>query len=253
MSVDGEDLYQIPFMELLPIGKVHSTVGTTCREKTAPDCKKSKFMILNLIIITCNIKTHMSKAIPLTQVVDPFVRYPPWSSWKEDHTDAVWVMRPFWIIEDLRLVHQWLNDVNGKTNHDIKHSNPHPIQHYLKRLKSDREQSLSFLRNQVLVGQFDLVPIGNDRIPLQHSLKGEGFAIHFIFPPERVQHTYWETILQFLSNLVFDQYPSCSLYLEIPRGYYRMHEQVKAIGFVQVNEYVQQGGVVQLFQSNSPF
>ena len=159
----------------------------------------------------------------LIQPLDPIGRYTAVDNWLDDSGLVHWSFRPFWIIGDLRIMHNWMNSHQALCNRQVDRDQRPLIFHYMQLLQAPTQQPLVLERNGIVVGQFDLV---------HQLLNSSGVNIHFLFPGETNSEKYWQTGLGQLVKLLTLAIPGVPIYIDIPRNCFALHDLVEQIGVI---------------------
>jgi hypothetical protein len=183
----------------------------------------------------------------LIRTLDPFSRYPAVDNWLDDSGSVKWSIRPFWIIADLRIMHNWLNGPRVLCNRLVDRNKTPLIFHYMEYIKSPHQQSFVLERNGVVVGQYDLGLTRYEPAFVQQLTIANGFCINYLFPGEPNSAKYWQAGLAQLVKLLAPEIPEKNYYIDMPRNYFDLPALVEQTGFRFQRNYMQLNQEMSLY------
>jgi hypothetical protein len=191
----------------------------------------------------------MALANDLFAALDPFTRHPAFAKWLEGSGGVEWSIRPFWIINDLRLMHDWMNNGQIFSNRPIDRKKTPLIHHYMQYLKSAEEQSLILTRNKIVLGEFDLLPIDHDQYFNRELFRSPGYFISYLFPGIHASPVNLQTGLGYLRKMIVQAKPDKPVYIDIPIHDFLLPPLIVEAGFIFLKKYTVAGSEMNLFVS----
>jgi hypothetical protein len=186
----------------------------------------------------------------LIRTLEPFDRYPAVDNWLDDSGSVKWSIRPFWIISDLRIMHNWLSDPRVLCNRLVDQNKTPLIFHYMQCIKSPNQQSFVLERNRVVVGQYDLGLTRYEPAFVQQLTIANGVGINYLFPGQPNSARYWHVGLVQLVKLLIQEIPEKNYYIDIPRNYFELLALAEQSGFGFLQSYLQLNKEMSLYRFN---
>lgn len=186
------------------------------------------------------------KEVPLIARVHAFERSIVYEQWK-DSDGSYWRWRSFWLIQDVQLTYDALNNRPFQANLTVDLSRERLFMRFLKRLQCDDEQVLVLERETFPVLILEIVPVARTQVAVLAPVPVTGWCWSFVFteygsiPEGLIQHF---SVL--LVKLVAES-SSTAIHVELPMSMWETERWWMAIGFRYVGQYAYSNREVRLY------
>lgn len=179
--------------------------------------------------------------------IDPFTHPVSYIGWV-DVNEQPWVLRSFWMVKDLRLVYDWLDDKRHRSNSQLGKRRERLLERFKLRLLKVGEQVLVLERKQNPIVVLELIPVRRTDLVLNYPIVDDGWVLYYtLSSSSSLDRTWIEFVQHILENLKKGKKDSISLYIEIHSIDSAMQFLWESIGFESVTSYVNSVGLVKLY------
>lgn len=165
-----------------------------------------------------------------------------------DVNEQPWVLRSFWMVKDLRLVYDWLDDKRHRSNSLLGTGRERLLERFKLRLLKVGEQVLVLERKQNPIVVLELLPVRRTDLVLNYPIADEGWVVYYTLSSSSSFDRTWIVLVEHvLEKMKKGKKGRISLYIEIPSIDSAMQFLWESIGFEFVTSYINSVGLVKLY------
>lgn len=191
--------------------------------------------------------------IPILASHFPFEQPPNWLEWLDERAQT-WCFRACWIVKDLKLIYDLLNDPSHTTNYSWEEQPERLVHRIQNRLRTPGEQSVVLERQRKMIAYWEILPVSRTNLLIHCPVQVEGWVLYYLLPADFAgKGSLGEILLKILTYIKSNYSCAFNLLVEVPEGHTSMQRIWESIGFEYIARYSYQKGWVRLYRSTVYF